>query len=131
MCKWVIILSLFFGCNLIYSQSQKTGQIDLFYDHLENYCKEKALVTDFCKAIDFYHSHQRDSCYVYAGKALEITQNQEQRDIIHYIQGVSAINKNMYAKALQNINSISEHFKFSGLKDHKLGGISILEKQQS
>ncbi|EZH74687.1 hypothetical protein ATO12_13040 [Aquimarina atlantica] len=93
---------------------------------MDQYCKEKVVTTDFCKAVDFHRSRKRDSCYIYAGRALEIVKNQEQQDILHYIQGVSAIKKKLYTKALQNMNSISEDFKFSGLKNHKLGEIHLV-----
>ncbi|PKV49759.1 tetratricopeptide repeat protein [Aquimarina sp. MAR_2010_214] len=126
MYRWSVILCIFFASNFAYNQSQKTGQLGLFYDHLENHCNEKTSVTDFCSAVEFYRSHKRDSCYIYASRALEIAISQEQRDILNYIQGVSAINKNLYTKALQNMNSISEHFKFSELKDHKLGEIYLV-----
>ncbi|WP_108808378.1 tetratricopeptide repeat-containing sensor histidine kinase [Aquimarina spinulae] len=124
--RWFIIWCMLFGCNSANSQSQKTGLIGLFYDHLDQYCNEKTLASDFCNAVDFYRSHQRDSCYIYASRALETTNTQEQHDILNYIQGVSAIHKNLYTKALQNMNSISEHFKFSELKDLKLGEIYLI-----
>ncbi|WP_025664964.1 tetratricopeptide repeat-containing sensor histidine kinase [Aquimarina megaterium] len=92
---------------------------------MDHYCKEKDKVTDFCKAVEFHRSRKRDSSYIYAGRALETIKYREQRDILYYIQGVSAIHKKLYTKALQNMNSISEHFKFSGLKDHKLGRIYL------
>lgn len=109
----------------MHGQSRENSQLNSFYNHLDGYCNEKVLVIDFCNAVEFYRNHKLDSCYIYAGKALEITKHQEQRDILYYIQGVSAIDKNLYTKSLQNMDSISEHFKFSGLKNHKLGRIYL------
>jgi tetratricopeptide (TPR) repeat protein len=126
MYKAIIISCALLGGTYIYGQSQKITKLNLFYKHLDGYCKEKVVVTDFCSAIGFYRNLQLDSCYVYAGKALEVTKKQEELDILYYIQGVSAINKKLFVKSLQNMNSISEHFTFLGLKDHKLGEIHLV-----
>lgn len=125
MYRLSILLCLSLTSISICGQSVKISQINSFYDHLDHYCEEKVIVTDFCEAVGFYRNRILDSCYIYAGKALEINKTKEQRDILHYIQGVSAVDKKLYTKALQNMNSISEHFKFSGLKNHKLGRIYL------
>ncbi|MBG6131218.1 signal transduction histidine kinase [Aquimarina sp. EL_43] len=125
MHKTIIIWCVLLGYTFMHGQSQKTSQLNSFYNHLDSFCKEKVVTTDFCNAVEFYRNHKLDSCYIYAGKALEITKHQEQRDILHYIQGVSALDKNLYTKSLQNMGSISENFKFSGLKNHKLGRVYL------
>lgn len=126
MYRLSILLCLSLTSISISGQSVKISQINSFYDHLDYYCEEKVIVIDFCEAVGFYRNRILDSCYIYAGKALEINKTKEQRDILHYIQGVSAVHKKLYTKALQNMNSISEDFKFSGLKNHKLGEIHLV-----
>ncbi|WP_075342234.1 tetratricopeptide repeat-containing sensor histidine kinase [Tenacibaculum agarivorans] len=78
----------------------------------------------FAKAYNFYKKKNYDSCYVYSTKALSVSKNTNEKDILNYIQGVSAIKKNLYKKALINISAISEG-DYVSLKNSKLGMIYL------
>ncbi|WP_166627684.1 tetratricopeptide repeat-containing sensor histidine kinase [Tenacibaculum caenipelagi] len=51
------------------------------------------------------------------------------RDILNYIQGVSAIKKSFYKKAIKNLNNISDLELFRGVKESKLGLIYLSTKE--
>lgn len=81
--------------------------------------------TSLCKALTFFLENQYDSCYVYCSKGLEETSHVEDRDALHYLQGASAIQKNLYEKALLSMQSISGSFKSLSIKELKLGEIYL------
>lgn len=102
----------------VFSQEKKST-LQSFYLEVERVCTVKKEKT-FCKAFSFYRKKQYDSCYVYSSKALLQTSLQKERNVLNYIQGVSALKKNLFKKALENILAISDDFEFKNLKILKL-----------
>ncbi|GGX30297.1 tetratricopeptide repeat-containing sensor histidine kinase [Aquimarina muelleri] len=80
----------------------------------------------FCKAFNFYRNKAFDSCYVYSSKGLLEASSKEELDLLNYIQGVSAINKRLHKKALQNFHAISNVSGFKNLKNLKLGQTHLI-----
>lgn len=110
---------LFFFISISIFSQEKKSDLQSFYIEVERVCTIKKERT-FCKAFSFYRKRQYDSCYVYSSKALLQTSLQNEKDVLNYIQGVSALKKNLYKKALENILAISDDFKFQNLKTLKL-----------
>ena len=99
----MILKSLFFFLLLVggaYGQTSKTD-LNIFYDDVEKNCLNSINKKEFCKAFDFYRSFAYDSCYVYSSKLIPITEDSYEKDVLNYIQGVSADNKKLYKKALE------------------------------
>ncbi|WP_435262453.1 tetratricopeptide repeat-containing sensor histidine kinase [Tenacibaculum sp. nBUS_03] len=120
---YFIFLSIPF---FIYSQSQ----LDLLKSNCDSICKKNNSFSSFCKAYAFYKDKEYDSCYVYSSKALLIEKNsKERRDVLNYIQGVSAIEKSLYKQALINILLITNEGSYQGLKESKLGLIYLSLKK--
>ncbi|WP_162143118.1 tetratricopeptide repeat-containing sensor histidine kinase [Tenacibaculum ovolyticum] len=90
-------------------------------DSISNIRSENDL---FRKASYFFFQKEYDSSYVLSQKALSSTKYQDEKDILKYIQGSSAIKKGLYRKALESISSISNN-NYYVLKEFKLGRIYI------
>ncbi len=121
--RFVFITFLAFT-NTTFSQNSLKTDIDTFDENVKNICKKKNFES-LCKAFSFYRKKQYDSCYVYSSKAFLQVSLQKEKDILHYIQGVSAFKKELLQKALQNIHSISDSFDFQSLKTLKLAQINL------
>ena len=127
----MILKSLFFFLLLVggaYGQTSKTD-LNIFYDDVEKNCLNSINKKEFCKAFDFYRSFAYDSCYVYSSKLIPITEDSYEKDVLNYIQGVSADNKKLYKKALENFNEISELSKLRSFKYLKLGTLNLKLKK--
>ncbi|WP_431165560.1 tetratricopeptide repeat-containing sensor histidine kinase [Tenacibaculum halocynthiae] len=106
------------------------SQTELQKFHLEatQICnKDKKAV--FSKAFKFYKKKHFDSCYIYAGKELLYNTIEKEKNILNYIQGVSAIKKGLLKKALLNFNKISTNCNYKNLKRLKLGYVYINLKE--
>ncbi|NVK08729.1 MAG: tetratricopeptide repeat-containing sensor histidine kinase [Tenacibaculum sp.] len=68
---------------------------------------------------------QYDSSYVYSAKALNKAVTQDEKDILNYISGVSAIRKRLLKKALINISEISDSGNYLNLKKLKSARIYL------
>lgn len=104
----------------MFSQSQ-IGSLRFKIDSISNIRSENDL---FRKASYFFFQKEYDSSYVLSQKALSSTKYQDEKDILKYIQGSSAIKKGLYRKALESISSISNN-NYYVLKEFKLGRIYI------
>lgn len=100
-------------------------QLNSFYNKTKEKCMMPDANTSLCKAMKFFLENQYDSCYIYCSKGLEETSYMEDRDALHYLQGASAIHKNLYEKALLSMKSISGSFAFYSIKELKLGEIYL------
>ena len=116
----ILFFVLFFISFRIFSQSI----VENLKNKTDSICN-KVQVESFCKALNFYKLKKYDSCYIYSNKALLSIQNRDEKDIIYYIQGVSAINKGLLKKALFSINKISDTKNFIVLKKLKLGYLHL------
>ena len=114
-----IILFLLISCNVIYSQD-----LEFLKERAEFICKEKEN-SKFCKVFSFYKNNEFDSCYVYINESLLKISTIEERDILNYIQGVSAVRKKLLKKALNSISLMSESGDFKALKELNLGSIHL------
>ncbi|CAL2086059.1 tetratricopeptide repeat-containing sensor histidine kinase [Tenacibaculum sp. 190524A05c] len=122
MTKKIIYVLIFFQSILAASQTD----VELLKNISLEVCESKPL---FCKAYNYYNLRLYDSCYVYSGKALLTSNNYKEKDILNYIQGISAIKKNLYKKALKNILSIRDNSFIESLKESQLGNIYLNLKQ--
>ncbi|WP_440121337.1 tetratricopeptide repeat-containing sensor histidine kinase [Tenacibaculum sp. Ill] len=112
----------------LFSQNDKTD-LDYFYEEANFLCKESDNDLDyFCKAYSLYRKASYDSCYVYSGKSLSKVKEQRKKDVLNYIQGVSAIMKGLHKKAKSNFKTISNNNNFQQLKYLKLGSINLILK---
>ena len=118
--KYHFYLILFLFSVLVFPQEKKIYDLDFFYLKIDSICKVSK-EKNFCKLVKFYRNKEFDSSYVYSGKLLISSNSRSRNDILNYIQGVSAINKNLYKKALNNFFQISEDIDFKNLKSLKLG----------
>ncbi|KAF9657981.1 tetratricopeptide repeat-containing sensor histidine kinase [Tenacibaculum mesophilum] len=115
------VFSFFSFSTLIFGQSKiEVKDLDFFYSKSDSICRFTKN-TDFCKLIKFQKERKFDSCYVYSSKLLNRTSSIIEKDILNYIQGVSAINKGLTKKALSSFLSISDNTFFKNLKKIKLG----------
>ncbi len=116
----ILILLIFTYCFSSFAQSD----LQNLRSASELICYNKE--TYFCKAYKFYENKFYDSCYVYSNKALSTgSLNAEQKDILHYLKGISAINKSLYKKALESMSLISENGKYKGIKNSQLGRVYL------
>lgn len=75
----------------------------------------------FCRSYNFYLNKESDSCYVNASKALLISRNTEEKDLLNYFLSASAHKKKLHKKALQSILAISNDSLFINRKNNLLG----------
>ncbi|WP_062061697.1 ATP-binding protein [Aquimarina longa] len=122
-----VILYIAIVTNTISSQEFPKTDIEILYTKGKRVC-DRSKANSFCKAFLFYKTKVYDSCYIYSSKAFLKTSSQEEKDILNYIQGVSAIEKKLFKKALQNITALSGHNDFMSLKNLKLAEINLLLK---
>lgn len=115
-------LYLIFFIYSVFGYSQ--NEIDLLNNKGEKICRKQNKEV-FCKAFNYYKNKNFDSCYVFSRKALTFSKSQEEKDIINYINGVSAIKKKLFKQGLQSILSISKEGGFIALKESKLGMIYL------
>ncbi len=115
-------IRLFFIASCISILSFSQSDIKLLKKVSLEVCESKPL---FCRAYNFFEDKLYDSCYVYSSKALLSAKEKNEKDILNFIQGISAIRKSLYKKALTNINSISDDGNFKTLKEAQLGIIYL------
>lgn len=113
-----IVILLFFTLPL-FSQTEK---IVLDANALEICKKNKE---EFCIAYSFFINKQYDSSYVYSSKAMGKVKTQDEKDILNYILGVSAIRKRLLKKALSSISEISDDGNYPNLKRLKSARIYL------
>ncbi|WP_275315886.1 sensor histidine kinase [Tenacibaculum bernardetii] len=82
----------------------------------------------FVKAYKYYREKKYDSCYSYSSKAFLNFHSKDEKNILNYIQGVSAIEKSLYKKALGNMLLVSDK-RYENLKQQKLGRIYLSLKE--
>lgn len=111
-------ISFFFTFSL-FSQTER----QILDENALKFCKENK--EDFCTAYSFYLNKQYDSSYVYSAKALNKAVTQDEKDILNYISGVSAIRKRLLKKALINISEISDSGNYLNLKKLKSARIYL------
>ncbi|WP_418646040.1 ATP-binding protein [Tenacibaculum insulae] len=123
MVSRVISICFFLITIVSFSQEAKINDLEILYnegDYISNSTKNK----NFIKAYKYYREKKYDSCYAYCSKAILNALSKEEKNILNYIQGVSAIEKALYKKALENILLVSDQ-KYENLKQQKLGRIYL------
>lgn len=100
----------------------------MFYDDLDEICKllKREL---FCKTVECYKSKKYDSCYVFSTELLLTDLSGRERDAVNYIQGVSAQQKNLYKKALNNFKNISDDYGLIQVRNLMLGSVYLNLKE--
>ena len=121
--KNIILIVFFIFNSVIFSQTEKITELKLLHERAHSLCNGQD--NSFCKAFVFFKNKKYDSCYSYSSKALLTELTSEQVDIINYIQGTSAVRKQLYKKALLSISKISDSGTYSYLKNEKLGRIHL------
>lgn len=116
------IIILYLLCFSSFSQNKVIEDLKLLYKESDSISKLLKKET-FRNAYSFYKEKNFDSCYVYSSKAIQLTKEQKELDILNYFQGSSAIRKKIYKQALENILSISKRDGYETLKQQKLGRI--------
>ncbi|WP_237276796.1 tetratricopeptide repeat-containing sensor histidine kinase [Tenacibaculum ovolyticum] len=117
--KFFFLILILFSFNA-YNQNNETD-LECFYSKIDSIIlKSKGKNNVFKKLVDFHKKKQFDSSYVYSGKLL-INSKGELNHLLNYIQGVGALNKNMFKKALENFMNIPNQTNFNNLKLLKLG----------
>ncbi|UOB18326.1 ATP-binding protein [Abyssalbus ytuae] len=120
-----ILFILLLTTNIVVSQSGFETDLKMLYRRGNEICSSNDKEQVFCKAFDFYLKKEFDSCFIYSGKALSEEKNKEEQDVLNYIQGVSAIKKKLFKRALLNINKIDDVSNLKNLKYLKLGQIYL------
>lgn len=121
-------LVVFFIISNSFSQNIEKKDLDSFYDIGNELCssfKKK----EFCIAFEYYKKKEFDSCYAYSNKILLKDVSSQEKDVLNYILGYSAIRKRLYKKALSSILSISDSNSFNSLKLQQLGRIYLSLKK--
>ena len=106
-----IFLILFFLTSFLFSQTEK----QILDANAFKICKE-VNKEEFCTAYSFFTNKQYDSSYVYSAKALNVISTQDEKDILNYILGVSAIRKRLLKRALTSLAEISDSGNYLNLK---------------
>ncbi|WP_442266694.1 tetratricopeptide repeat-containing sensor histidine kinase [Tenacibaculum sp. ZS6-P6] len=124
--KFSFFLFFFISINVVNSQnvSKKIGEYNKLLNSSKVLCNSPKKKV-FCKAFDYYTKSNYDSCYIFSSKAILTADSQKEKDILNYIQGVSAINKKIFKKALNNFDNISNQSDFKNLKNLKLGWLHL------
>ncbi|CAL2106342.1 TPR repeat-containing protein [Tenacibaculum sp. 190524A02b] len=121
-----LLLFMFFKGH---GQNEKVNlDLELLLNKADRLCL-KNKKKSFCKSINFYKNEEYDSCYAYSNRSLLESFNEEENDILNYIQGTSAVRKKLYKKALSSFLAISENEEMSSLKLHKLGRVYLSLKK--
>lgn len=97
------------------------NQLDTLKLDAESFCKESGSKL-FCKSYTHYLNKQYDSCYIYSSKALSNESLEKKRNILFYIQSVSALRKGLNNKALINLKNMNSYLS---LKRMKLGRVYL------
>ncbi len=119
----------FLFMHFAYAQThkKKTG-IDFLYHSLDSLYKSSKN-REYNKLLKFVVQRKHDSCYISSGKLLLENKPLFEKDLLNYIQGTSALGKNLYKKAFRNFKNISnEYDELFTLKLLKLGEIYMLFK---
>ncbi|CAM1355424.1 ATP-binding protein [Tenacibaculum ascidiaceicola] len=111
------IFFIFFTVKAL-SQDINKGSLEYLYTRGDSLSINKQT---FKKALIFYKKKKHDSSYAYSSKGLLSAGNVEEKDILNYIQGSSAIRKGLYKKALKSLSSISKNSSYEFLKNRQLG----------
>ena len=114
-----LIQILFFSSFFSFSQTN----LEFLKDRADSLCSNKRVF--FCKSFNFYLNKNYDSCYIYSSRALLESKKQEERNILYFIQGISAIKKNLYKKALKNMLLIKDDNVLKCFKESQLGLIYL------
>ncbi len=117
------IVSLFIAFVFQYSYAQT--ELQVLKDRSNALCTSTNNTPLFCKALHYYLNAQYDSCYILSAKALLTYKDDEKSELLHYFQGISAINKNLISKAVINFNKLSDKGAYSNLKKINLGYINV------
>jgi signal transduction histidine kinase len=120
----VFFLSLYISCLHAQKKEKINYEIDFFFKCLDSISNSKKN-EDFLKLTKFYKEELYDSTFVYSSRLLINSKNIDDNDILNYIQGVSAIHKNLYQKALDNFLNVSDDFRFKNLKILKLAYVYL------
>lgn len=124
MIRYLILFFLIISGNLFSQVKKSVSELQRLYIIGNDIC-ESEKKEHFCKAFQLYRNREFDSCYVYSNRALDYVTSTNEKDILFYIQGVSAINKKILKKALDNFSNISEKSSFENLKNLKLGWLNL------
>lgn len=116
-----VTFTFFFFLFSFFSFSQTNS--DILKDKANKICDDTRIA--FCKSFNFYLNKDYDSCYIYSSKALLKAENKEEKNILYFVQGISAIKKNLYKKALKNILLIEDDGVFKSFKESQLGIIYL------
>ncbi len=116
-------LFLFLVVNIVFSQ-KNINEFELL-NTISNQICQSSKKDFFCKAFKFYKEKKYDSCYVYSSRALFLVDSQDEKDILNYIQGGSALKKNIFKKASENFSQISDTSSFKSLKLLQLGVLNL------
>ncbi|CAM1353923.1 ATP-binding protein [Tenacibaculum halocynthiae] len=111
---------LFFFTNYLFSQ---VVEKEIFEINSSKICETNKEI--FCTAYSYYKNKQYDSSYVYSSKALNFANTQDEKDILNYILGVSAIRKRLLKKGLLSISEISDGGNYLNLKRLKIARIYL------
>ncbi|MGG8495228.1 tetratricopeptide repeat-containing sensor histidine kinase [Tenacibaculum sp. TC6] len=104
----------------VYGQTET----EILYKEAEKICNQEN--NDFCKAYKYYKEQKYDSCYVYSAKALRnLDKNYKGKEVLNYIQGHSAIMKNLLKQAMTNLQEISDTSEYRNLKRFSLAYIHL------
>uniref|UniRef100_A0AB33L0C0 histidine kinase n=1 Tax=Tenacibaculum sp. Pbs-1 TaxID=3238748 RepID=A0AB33L0C0_9FLAO len=114
--KWFVFFAMF---SLYSSYAQ--NRLEILNLRAKEISRDRKV---FARAYNYYMARSYDSCYLYSGKALLNVENEEEEDILNYFQGVCAIEKGLYKKALANILKISNG-NYKSLRESKLGMIYL------
>ncbi|MDE1208019.1 tetratricopeptide repeat-containing sensor histidine kinase [Tenacibaculum larymnensis] len=123
-----ILLFIVFNFNVFSQSQEKIKDLDLFINRAETLSTNHSNKF-FSKAFEFYKKRNFDSCYAYSGRALLGELRQEEKDIVNYIQSVSAAKKKLYKKALSSVLNMSENGLYESLKEQKLGQVYLSLKK--
>ncbi|CAL2078885.1 tetratricopeptide repeat-containing sensor histidine kinase [Tenacibaculum sp. 190524A02b] len=119
----VLLYFLFFFSISVLSQVEK----QVFENKALILCEENKEL--FCTAYSFYKDKLYDSSYVYSNKAIEYANSMDEKDMLHYISGVSAIRKRLLKKGLLSIGLISDSGNYLNLKRLKLARVYLSLKE--
>ncbi|CAL2104269.1 TPR repeat-containing protein [Tenacibaculum sp. 190130A14a] len=117
--KIKVFLFLLFTTQSLVSQTEKSI-LDI---NAKRFCEEKK--EEFCTAYTFFVKKQYDSSYIYSSKAIDKVKSQDEKDILNYILGISAIRKRLLKKALASMSEISDYGNYPNLKRLKSARIYL------
>lgn len=118
--KFIFITILL--CSLIiYGQKKNpSSNHDMdFFSHSVNKLLQNQNKNIFQKTFGFYVNKEFDSCYLYSNKAFLTADSQDEKDVLNYIQGISALEKKMFKKSIYNFLQIRSVSEFNELELRK------------